>query len=76
MVVQRLRVFDEPFALAEQNTPFLRQTFRAIEGAGQLAVDCAGGVGVISQVDGEEKTSWNERGPVEGPEGGFERFTT
>ena len=51
---------DQPFTPSESFAPILRQAFRSIESAGQLAADGAGGVGVVAEVDRQEIASRNE----------------
>ncbi len=40
------------FPLRQASTPCLRDALLTIEGTGELAVDCTGGVGVVTEVDG------------------------
>jgi len=43
------------FAMSEAPSPFLRNPLLAVVRPGELAVDGAGRVGVVAQVDGEER---------------------
>ena len=49
--------------------PFGRDCFDPKVRSGDLSVDCAGGVGIVSEVDGQEGAFTKVPGPVEGPKG-------
>ena len=58
----------------EAFAPLLGDAGLAVVGPGELAVDGAGGVGVVAEVDGQQRPFAERGAAVEGPEGGLERL--
>jgi hypothetical protein len=62
------------FSPGEFLKPVFRDAFFAIEGSGDLAENCAGGVGIVAEVDGFKCAFFERGGRFKSPEGGFEGF--
>jgi len=52
--------------------PFFRDAFDAIEGASQLPVYGSGGIGIVTEIHGQQRPLFERCRVVEGPKGRFQ----